>query len=222
MRPAAEGIWLLDQRPRPIVNVYLAGDILVDAGSRADRRRILKQLEGRHLSLLALTHVHPDHQAAVNEVCERWDVPLACHEDDVAAMEGRRPIQEAGAANWINRLSTKLMAGPPRKVDRVLGDGDMVGDFRVIHTPGHSRGHVVYFRESDRVAICGDVIRNISYLTLRVGVREPPDAFTYDPAENSDSIRRLAELEPALLLPGHGPPITDMPAFQRFVTSLPK
>ena len=222
MKQLAEGIWRLNQRPRPIVNVYLVGEILFDAGSRTDRRRILKEIEGRNLSMLALTHVHPDHQGVADEICREWGIPLTCHEADVEAMEGRRPIQEAGSDNWMNKLATKLMAGPPRKVDRALRDGDMVGDFRVVHTPGHSRGHVVFFRESDRAAICGDVVRNMTYLTTRTGIRQPPDAFTYDPAENRRSIRLLAELDPSILLPGHGPAITDMTAFQHFAASLPQ
>ena len=68
--------------------------------------------------------------------------------------------------------------------------------FRVVHAPGHARGEVIFFRDSDRVAICGDVVRNMSYLTGLPGVKEPPDEFTYDPAENRRSIRKLAALEP--------------------------
>ena len=93
--------------------------------------------------------------------------------------------------------------------------------FRVVHAPGHARGEVIFFRESDRVAICGDVIRNMSYATGLPGIKEPPDVFTYDPAENRRSIRKLAELNPALILPGHGPAVADMAAFERFVAALP-
>ncbi len=77
----------------------------------------------------------------------------------------------------------------------------------MIHAPGHARGEVIFWRESDRVAICGDVVRNMSYLTTLAGVREPPDSFTYDVAENRRSIRKLAELKPEVTLPGHGPEI---------------
>jgi glyoxylase-like metal-dependent hydrolase (beta-lactamase superfamily II) len=80
---------------------------------------------------------------------------------------------------------------------------------------------VIFFRDSDRVAICGDVIRNMSYATGLPSVKEPPDIFTYDPAENRRSIRKLAELNPSLILPGHGPAVTDVAAFERFVTRLP-
>lgn len=107
------------------------------------------------------------------------------------------------------------------KVDRVLREGDEVAGFRVVHAPGHARGEVIFFRESDRVAICGDVIRNMSYATGLPGIKEPPQIFTYDPAANRRSIRRLADLEPSLILPGHGPAVTDIAAFKRFVSRLP-
>jgi hydroxyacylglutathione hydrolase len=217
----APGVWRLKEFPAPTINVYLAEDVLIDAGRTWDRRRIFAELEGRDISLLALTHVHPDHQGAAKAVCEARGVPLACHAGDVDAMEGRRPVQEAAQTNPVNRIVAAIWQGPPHKVDRVLQDGDEVAGFRVVHTPGHSRGHAVFFRESDRVAICGDVIRNMSYATGLPGIKEPPEIFTYDIAENRRSIRKLADLEPSLILPGHGPAVTDMAAFERFVASLP-
>ncbi|MGN6588431.1 MAG: MBL fold metallo-hydrolase [Solirubrobacterales bacterium] len=221
MKYLAPGVWRLKEFPAPTINVYLAEDVLIDAGRSWDKRRILDELEGREISLLALTHVHPDHQGSAKAVCEARGVPLACHAADVDAMEGRRPVQEAAADNPVNRLIRSIWEGPPYKVERVLQEGDEVAGFRVVHAPGHARGEVIFFRESDRVAICGDVIRNMSYATGLPGIKEPPGIFTYDPAENRRSIRKLAELEPSLILPGHGPAVTDMGAFERFVSSLP-
>ncbi|HEU4737335.1 MAG TPA: MBL fold metallo-hydrolase [Solirubrobacterales bacterium] len=221
MKPLAPGVWRLKQFPAPSVNVYLAEDVLIDAGTRWDRGRIFAEIEGRELSLLALTHVHPDHQGVAKDVCEARDIPLACHADDVEAMDGRRPVQEAAPGNPFNRIIKKIWQGPPYEVGRVLSEGDEVAGFRVIHAPGHARGEVIYFRDSDRVAICGDVIRNMSYATGLPGVKEPPDIFTYDPPENRRSIRKLAELNPSLILPGHGPAVTDIAAFERFVAALP-
>jgi glyoxylase-like metal-dependent hydrolase (beta-lactamase superfamily II) len=217
----APGVWRLKEVPAPTINVYLAEDVLIDAGRRWDRRRIFSELDGVEISLLALTHVHPDHQGVAKDVCEARGVPLACHADDVEAMEGRRPVQEAGASNLVNKLIRKLWEGPPHKVERVLSEGDEVAGFRVVHAPGHARGEVIFFRERDRVAICGDVIRNMSYATGLPGVKEPPDVFTYDPAENRRSIRKLAALNPSLILPGHGAAVTDIGAFERFVAALP-
>ena len=221
MKSLAPGVWRLKEFPAPSINVYLAEDVLIDAGRRWDRRRIFADLEGSQISMLALTHAHPDHQGVAKDVCEARGIPLAWHADDVNAMEGRRPIQEAAPTNPCNRLIKRIWQGPPHEVGRALQEGDEVAGFRVVHAPGHARGEVIFFRDSDRVAICGDVIRNMSYATGLPGVKEPPDIFTYDPAENRRSIRKLAALEPSLILPGHGPAVTDMAAFSRFAAALP-
>ena len=219
MKHLAPGVWRLKEFPRPLINVYLAEDVLIDAGRRWDKRRIFAELEGREISEVALTHVHPDHQGCAKAVCEARGVPLACHEADVDAMEGRRPV--AASPKPMAQAFGKMWTGPPRKVDRVLREGDEVAGFRVVHAPGHAPGEVIFFRDSDRVAICGDVIRNITYVTLRTKLAEPPADLTPDPAENRRSIRKLAELDPSLILPGHGPAVTDMTAFKRFAASLP-
>ena len=116
--------------------------MLIDAGRRWDRRRVFAELDGREISMVALTHVHPDHQGVAKDVCEALDVPLACHADDVDAMEGRRPVQEAHPKHPVNRVFDRLWTGPPHKVDRVLDEGDEVAGFRVVHAPGHARGEV--------------------------------------------------------------------------------
>ena len=95
LKNLAPGVWRLKEFPPPTINVYLAEDVLIDAGRRWDRRRIFAELEGREISMLALTHVHPDHQGVAKDVCEARGIPLACHADDVEAMEGKRPMQEA-------------------------------------------------------------------------------------------------------------------------------
>jgi hydroxyacylglutathione hydrolase len=221
MKQMAPGVWRLKELPLSTINIYLAEDVLVDAGRTWDRRRVFAEIEGREISTLALTHAHPDHQGVAKDVCEARSIPLACHADDVEAMEGRRPLQEAHRSHPVNRIIRAIWEGPPYKVERVLGEGDEVAGFRVVHAPGHARGEVIFFRESDRVAICGDVIRNLSYATYRPLLAEPPDIFTYDPTENRRSIRKLAALEPSLILPGHGPAVTDIGAFKRFVAALP-
>src|SRR5262249_59076 len=197
-------LWQLSGLPRDMINIYLAGDVLIDAGTRWARRRVFRQLKGREISLVALTHCHPDHQGVVRAVCERYGVPLACHADDVPVVEGRERMVPG---HWLVRLGERFWAGPPHPVERVLQDGDEVAGFRVVHTPGHTPGHVVYFRERDRVAIAGDVLANIHFLTGRPGLREPPPFFSADRIMNWTSIRKLADLRPSLVCFGHGPPL---------------
>ena len=209
MKQLAPDVWQL-RGFRDAINVYMIGDVLIDAATKLSGRRVLGEIADRPLSLVALTHCHPDHQGVAKAVCEARGVPLACHADDVDAMEGRAPVQASDRSNPINRLISWAWEGPPHEVGRVLQEGDEVAGFRVVHAPGHAPGEVIYFRDSDRVAICGDVINNVDFLTGRVRVGEPPDAFTLDPVENRRSIRKLSELDPSLVCPGHGPPFREI------------
>ncbi len=217
MKKIAEGVWQLAGSPRDLFNVYLAGQTLIDAGTRWARWRILRQLRGRTLKLVALTHCHPDHQGAARAVCTRFGVPLACHEADVPAMEGRTPM---APGNWLMRLGEVFWSGPPHRVGRVLRDGDEVDGFRVVHAPGHTPGHVIYFREADRVAIAGDVLANIHFLNGRPGLRAPPPFFCSDPLQNRRSILTLWELRPSLVCFGHGPPLRDLAQLERYAARL--
>ena len=113
------------------------------------------------------------------------------------------------------------MAGPGRRVDRKLRQGEDVAGFQVLDVPGHSAGHIAFWRESDRVLVIGDVLNNMDTLTGVRGLREPKRFFTPDPARNRESARKLAALEPALVLFGHGPPLRDPKKFVDFVAGLP-
>jgi glyoxylase-like metal-dependent hydrolase (beta-lactamase superfamily II) len=106
-------------------------------------------------------------------------------------------------------------------VDRRLREGDEVGGFTVLDVPGHSAGHVAFWRESDRALVLGDVLNNMDVATGRPGLREPKWFFTPDPARNRDSIRRLTALEPELVCFGHGAPLRDPGALADFAASLP-
>ncbi len=217
MRTIADGVWQLAGFPRDRFNVYLAGDVLIDTGTRWATGRVLRQLRGRAVRLVALTHCHPDHQGSAHTVCGRFGVPLACHEADVAAVEGRAPMQPD---NWLLRYGGPVWAGPPQPVGQVLRDGDEVGGFRVVHAPGHTPGHIVFFREADRLAIAGDVLANFTVLGNWPGLHEPPSFFSADPAENRRSVRLLAELRPAVVCFGHGPPLRDPRLLERFAAGL--
>ena len=86
----------------------------------------------------------------------------------------------------------------------------------MIHAPGHTPGHVIFFRESDRVVIAGDLLANINFLTRKPGLREPPPFFSVDPVENRRSIQKLIELQPSVVCFGHGPPLRNPEELRKF------
>jgi hydroxyacylglutathione hydrolase len=207
-----DGLWQLDGFPRHGINVYLVGDVLVDAGTRLDKGRILKQLAGRDVAAHALTHAHPDHYGASHAVCEALEVPLWCGAADVEAVEAGKIVGPGG----------RMLPGPRRHpVARALREGDEVGGFTVLETPGHSPGHVSYWRESDRVLICGDVMWGWRALLLSGPICEPIRLLSPDVGLNRESARRIAALEPALVCFGHGPPLRDPAKLAAAVAKLP-
>jgi glyoxylase-like metal-dependent hydrolase (beta-lactamase superfamily II) len=221
MRELAKDLWLITGFPRYAINCYVAGDVLIDAMTRLDAKRITKALSGRTISAHALTHAHPDHLGASHVVCTQLGVPYLVPERDVPAAEDPKLIKELQPSSPINSLFVGVMTKDGHPVDRVLHEGDEVGGFTVLDTPGHSAGHVSFWRESDRALILGDVLNNQHpLLGFPRGLRAPLNMLTPDPERNRESIRRLGELEPALVCFGHGPPHRDAAAFTAFCRSV--
>ena len=221
MKQLAAGVHQLRGWPPNAINVYLIGDVLIDAATRQGEQRILKQIAGRKLSAHALTHAHPDHQGSSHAICERLKIPLWCGRGDVPAMETPGGISNSQAPGWLNQLQQRFWTGPPHPVTRVLVEGDEVAGFTVLETPGHSPGHVAYWREADGVLILGDVLNNVNVMTGIPGLHEPPEVFTPDPARNRESARRLAKLRPRVTCFGHGAPLRDPGKLADFVARMP-
>jgi hydroxyacylglutathione hydrolase len=219
MKRLADDVYMLSGFPPNFINVYLLGDVLIDAATRQGERRILRQIEGHKLTAHALTHAHADHQGSSHAICERLQIPLWCGREDIPAMESgvKLPL----TAPWaIRAFEERFWAGPPHPVARPLQEGDEVAGFQVLETPGHSPGHVAFWRERDRVLILGDVLNNMNVRTGIPGLHEPPAFFTPDPVRNRESARRLAALEPALVCFGHGAPLRDTAKLRAFVAGL--
>jgi glyoxylase-like metal-dependent hydrolase (beta-lactamase superfamily II) len=200
MRSLARGVRQLRGLPPNAINVYLVGDVLVDAGTPLARKRILRELEGVDVTAHVVTHAHPDHFGSSHAVCEALGVPLWTGELDADAIETGTPVP---SDTRVGRVLAKGKMPPAHPVARRLREGDEVAGFEVLDVPGHSPGHIALWREEDRTLIAGDVFFNLP----RLGA--PPDVLTVDPARNRASMHRLSELCPALALFGHGPPLRD-------------
>lgn len=220
MRQLAPGVHVLDGRPRDAFNVHLLEDVVVDAATRHGARRLLPQLRGIPVTAHALTHAHADHQGSSAALCEALGLPLWAPAGEADAVR----TGDIGPLGPVNRITTWQLghwAGPGHPVARELREGDEVAGFRVLETPGHSPGHLSYWREADGVLIAGDVLFGRHPITGRPGVHEPPAGFTLDPVANRRAIRRLAALEPRVVGFGHGPALRDPRRLQAFAAALP-
>ena len=211
MLAIADDVWQLPLAPRNSINAYLIGDVLVDTGIKPSDGTIARMLDGRRISAIALTHAHVDHAGAMKRLAERFGVPVWCGARDRDAAEtGRVVLAPALRRPRLTGLAGTAAGFEGTPVSRALAEGDaLTAGFTVLDTPGHSPGHVSFWREADRTLICGDVFFNMHLLTTVPGLHQPPALFTPDPEENRRSERRLAALEPATVGFGHGPVMTD-------------
>jgi hydroxyacylglutathione hydrolase len=203
----APGLALARGGPGRTLNIYLLGDVVLDAGVRWSRRRLARQLAGRQLSAHLLTHAHFDHAGCSAWLCHTFNLPLWCGAGDAAAIaSGRVDSHGSPLANRLQRALAPVTAHP---VSRTLGEGDLVAGFEVLEVPGHSPGALAFWREGDRVLVCGDVVANFGLRPARPRLVLAPAALSSDYQQNLRSARRLAGLRPRLACFGHGFAVTD-------------
>jgi glyoxylase-like metal-dependent hydrolase (beta-lactamase superfamily II) len=166
-----------------------------------------------------LAHAHPDHQGTSAAVCGWFDAELRCHEADSEVVESGETAAPM-PSNRSNRVLERLSAGPGHPVAETISEGDSVGGFEIIETPGNAPGYVSLWRERDGTVILGDVLANVNLLTGRYGLQTLPDRFASAPDRSVESVREIADLEPDTVCFGHGPPLHDGTEFEEFVASL--
>ena len=180
-------------------NSYLLSDeasrsgVLIDPGAEPERIRRMVEDAGITVEGIWLTHAHVDHVGAVQAMRERYGVRVHLHPDDLPIY--RRAAQSAAFYG--------IPFEQPDDPDATLADGQVLTvagrEFRVMHTPGHAPGHVVFVGEG--LMLGGDL--------LFAGSIGRTDLPLSDPARMEQSLARIAALDPALVVhPGHGPPTT--------------
>jgi glyoxylase-like metal-dependent hydrolase (beta-lactamase superfamily II) len=219
MNEVAKNVYHISLFPRNGINCYVVDDILIDSGISASAGKILKSVKNLKISKHVLTHAHADHQGSSRMICDMLNIPLGTSKPEKDNAESGRVIDEyPNNRHLIARFQQKYWAGKGHEVSFLLKEGDTVGSFTVIETPGHAKGHISFFREKDGVLIVGDTMVNMNLLTTSVGLSEPPQLFTTDQAVNRSSIKKLFDLQPKILCFGHGPVLYNTDEFENFMS----
>ena len=184
--------------PATHTNAFLLGNppgaaVLIDPATSLpeEQERLLQVLDaaeeqGYRIGSIWLSHHHPDHVGAVEPVWKHLGQPLICaHGSDSAALEVRGVL-----------------------VDEELEDGQQVRfegepdlDIDIIHTPGHTRGHLSFYVPSADTLLASDLTSTLSTIII-----DPPDG---DMDHYISSLRRVALMKAGVLFPSHGPGHTN-------------
>lgn len=209
--------------------------VLIDTGSQGSSAAILEAasaLFGKDAppTAILLTHSHADHAGAARKLTSTWGCRLHIHAEELPLARGdlsvvrRYPnpldrwlilplLQLMPAPRREAALAASSLAGLARPFEPDGATPDLPG-WRCIPTPGHTPGHVAYFRPDGRVLLTGDAIVTANLNSLpgllfrRPCLSPPPRYVTWSWRLAKDSILALARLEPRVLAGGHGEPMT--------------
>ncbi|KYD16391.1 MBL fold metallo-hydrolase [Saccharococcus caldoxylosilyticus] len=216
-----------------IVNICLVGDpdkkefVLVDAGMPKSAGDIIAVTEKRfgtdsRPQAIILTHGHFDHVGAVIELVKYWNVPIYAHEAEMPYLTGKArypepdPSVEGGMVAKMSAFFPNEPIDLGSHVQPLPSDGTVphLPDFRWIHTPGHTPGHVSLFRDRDRALIAGDAFVTVrqdslyKVFTQETEISGPPRYYTTDWNAARESVKKLAALQPEAAITGHGVPVS--------------
>lgn len=224
----AQGVWGMKTL---FVNIYMIanrkgvadGWVLVDAGIRGYADKIIGMAEslfgaGTKPEAIILTHGHFDHTGSLPELLEHWDVPVYAHPLELPYLTGRSsypppdPTVGGGLMAWISWMYPVKPLDLGDRVQALDTSGDIpeLPEWKTIHTPGHTPGHVSLFFKLNATLIAGDAISTtkpssalyaLSFIQALTG---PPRYLTTDWAAAAESVRKLNALEPRIIAAGHG------------------
>jgi glyoxylase-like metal-dependent hydrolase (beta-lactamase superfamily II) len=213
------------------VNIYMIanrrgvgkGWVLVDTGIKGSAGKIIAMAEalfgpGTRPSAIILTHGHSDHAGSLTELLKYWDVPVYAHKLELPYLTGKSsyPPADPGVGGGLMSLISWMWPTSPINVSRNLREIDAyegipeLPEWKVIHTPGHTPGHISLFLPLNTTLIAGDAFTTtqaesaISVLTYRKKLSGPPKYITTDWIAAARSVRKLAALQPRIAATGHG------------------
>ena len=223
----APGVWRMKDL---FVNLFIIQNrdatdwVLVDAGLKTSGPKVkamaaeLFGSKGSKPTAIVMTHAHFDHRGSLADLAIEWGVPVYCHHMERPYLTGQASYPPPDPSVGGGMMSIMSFAYPKKPInieDRLEDlpeDGTIPGaeDWKWIHTPGHTAGHISLFREKDGVLISGDACVTtmqesvLAVITQKKYVCGPPKYFTTDWGAAARSVRELAALEPNVIVSGHG------------------
>lgn len=227
VQQVAEGVFSYTIQIVNIAMVRTSNDfVLIDTGMPESEEKIFEIVEeifGENAKpeAIILTHGHFDHVGSIEKLLTQWDVPVYAHPLEIPYLTGQKNYPdpdgtvEGGLVAKISPMFPNEGVHLGNHVKPLQDNGELphLSEWKWIHTPGHSDGHISLFREKDRTLIAGDAfitVKQDSLAKVLVQEREvngPPRYLTTDWQLAKKSVEKLAALHPRVAVTGHGLPM---------------
>jgi glyoxylase-like metal-dependent hydrolase (beta-lactamase superfamily II) len=189
--------------------------ILIDTGLPGTAKHIRDYIRKTirsdisELKTIVLTHGDFDHIGSAKELKRLSGAQVAAHREEIQLLSMHKKRSGPPDAPWNVRLTyrglaawQKLTGKLPLEVDLAIEDGQVIGDLRVIHLPGHTPGSIALYEEGRRVLFSGDS------LVYPSGVLHgSPPNLTMCPGKIEATYRKLLAIDFDIMLGGHGQPL---------------
>lgn len=194
-------------------NTYLIlGDqtTLIDTGTPGKQENILNYLQNvlkgklEDIKTIVLTHHHMDHTGSLYELKKITNADVAAYKDDVDIVSGEKPSSDPIYMRFVSRLMATFTSYKFIKPDIGLQENDMVDNYRVIHTPGHTPGSIALYNSDNGVIFVGDTL---TYNGNKVG--GSPSFLINDREALKKSVKKILDFNPRIMLSGHGKPLIE-------------
>jgi hydroxyacylglutathione hydrolase len=184
--------------------------MLIDTGMPGNSGNIIDYLqktlkhEPSDIKTIVITHHHFDHVGSLDRLKKISGAGVAVHRADAGYISGNKNQPGMGFMGLMINFLKLIYRTQPVEVDILLEEGDQIGGYQVIHTPGHTPGSICLYNPNNKVIFVGD---NLRYSQEKI---EGPDPrLLPEPEQFKNSIKKLENLDFEVILSGHSPPVTS-------------
>ncbi|MCC7551336.1 MAG: MBL fold metallo-hydrolase [Methanobacterium sp.] len=183
---------------------------LIDTGLAGNTGKIINYVKNElkrdptDIKLIIITHHHFDHIGSLDKLKKLTEAKVAVHKDDVDYVSGRKSQIGPAFFKFMVKVFKIVSHYQPVEPDIIMEDGDKIGEYQVIHTPGHTKGSICLYNPQNKTLFVGD---NLKYVN---GKLEGPGArLLPEPEKYKESMEKLARLDIEVIFCGHSKPITS-------------
>ncbi len=183
------------------------GITIVDTGMPKSHRKILNYIDSigykpEDVKQIVLTHAHIDHVGSALKLKQMTKAKVMIHEEDAQYVTGEKQFEVN--RGFLMKMFSSFMKFETFSPDIKLKENDKIGDFLVIHVPGHTPGSIALYNEKNGVIFVGDLL-----MFMDGDVYGPPEEYTLDMDLAKKSIEKILNYDFKIMLSGHGDPLKE-------------